>query len=290
MDGSLDGRRLKDLYIWLESVWRDERGLLYGWYHYEPDDVCKPKAHLPTAPRIGALRSRDNGATWDHLGIVLEAPPDSLRCDTPSPWDAGGHGDFSVIPDPQSEYLYLLFSSYVKDPAEQGVAIARMRCDDRDAPVGKVFKWHAGEWREPGLGGRLTPIWKAKIDWHRPDADLFWGPSIHWNTHVGTFAMLMNRAVTTGMKGDGTWVSFNTDLANPKGWSEPVQILTADQARIATEGAHPGNAANFGWYPQVMGTGTGETDRLAGRIARLFIAGVSRREILFLKPGETEIP
>ncbi len=286
MAGNIDGMPLSGLYVWLESVWLDERGILYGWYHYEPDDVCKPKAHLPTAPRIGALRSKDNGASWEHLGVVIDPPPGSFRCDTPSPWDAGGHGDFSVIADRQGEYLYFLYSSYVKDPAEQGVAIARMRIADRDAPAGKVLKWHRGGWSQPGLGGRLTPIWPSRIDWHRPNADLFWGPSVHWNTHLNTFVILMNRAVTTGMKGDGTWVSFNDELANPSGWSEPAQILTAAQAQTAAKGANKGNAANFGWYPQVVGTARGESDRLAGKTARYFVAGVSNKVIVFLRPGE----
>lgn len=286
LNGSVDRRPLSQLYVWLESTWLDERGVLYGWYHYEPDDLCKPNSHLPTAPKIGALRSFDNGLHWEHLGVVIEAPPGSLRCDTASPWDAGGHGDFSVIADPRREYFYFFYSSYVKDPAEQGVAAARMRYADRDQPSGKVFNWHAGGWTEPGLGGKLTPIWPAQIDWHKPDATLFWGPSIHWNTHLQRYVILMNRAITTGMKGDGTWISFSADLASPRSWSEPVQMLTAEQARAAAEGAQPGNAANYGWYPQIIGTGPGQTDKLAGKIARFFIAGVSNLEIVFLRPGE----
>jgi hypothetical protein len=286
LDGQADGRNLEDLYIWLESTWQAEDGTLYGWYHYEPDDVCKPNSHLPTAPKIGALRSRDNGANWEHLGIVLEAPPDSLRCDTKSPWDSGGHGDFTVIPDRKREYFYFLFSSYVRDPAEQGVAVARMRYADRDRPAGRVVKWHKGTWTEPGLGGRLTPIFPSKIDWHRQDADIFWGPSVHWNTHLKTFVMLLNHAVDTAMKGDGTYVSFNDRLEDPGGWTAPRQFIDADRVRAATEGSHPGNAKNHGWYPQVIGTRKGETDKRAGRQARLFIAGVSRLEIVFLKAGE----
>ena len=173
-----------------------------------------------------------------------------------------------------------------RSDAKEGVAIARMRIADRDAPAGKVLKWHRGGWSQPGLGGRLTPIWPSRIDWHRPNADLFWGPSVHWNTHLNTFVILMNRAVTTGMKGDGTWVSFNDELANPSGWSEPAQILTAAQAQTAAKGANKGNAANFGWYPQVVGTARGESDRLAGKTARYFVAGVSNKVIVFLRPGE----
>lgn len=286
MAGDIDGKKLDSLFVWLESVWLDKNGTLYGWYHYEPDDICKPKSHLPTAPRIGALRSRDNGASWEHLGVVIDPPAGSFRCDTPSPWDAGGHGDFSVIADQNEEYLYFLYSSYVKSPAQQGVAIARMRVADRDAPAGKVYKWHRNAWSEPGLGGQLTPIWPAKIDWHLPNADLFWGPSVHWNTHLKSYVALMNRAITTGMKGDGTWISFNPDIANPAGWSQPAQILTAAQVVSAAKGANKGNAADFGWYPQIVGTAPGESDRLAGQTARFFVAGVSRKTIVFLRPDE----
>jgi hypothetical protein len=288
MKGQIDSQELNDLYIWIESVWIDHRGVLYGWYHYEPDGVCKPKEHLPTSPRIGALRSHDNGATWEHLGVVLSAPPDSDRCDTSSPWDVGGHGDFSVIPDPEEKYLYFFFSSYVKKPAEQGVAVARMRMEDRDKPKGKVQKWHKNGWNEPGLGGRLTPIWPSIRDWHQPDANLFWGPSIHWNSHLNTFVILMNHAVTSGMQGDGTWISFNKDLSRPQSWCRPIQILTADQIREVTKGSTKENARNYGWYPQIIGTQPGESDKLAGKTARLFVAGVSNREIVFLKPGERE--
>lgn len=43
-----------------------------------------------------------------------------------------------------------------------------------------------------------------------------------------------------------------------------------------------------GWYPQVIGTDPGgrETDKLAGRVARLFVHGKSAWEIVFAKPGE----
>jgi hypothetical protein len=42
------------------------------------------------------------------------------------------------------------------------------------------------------------------------------------------------------------------------------------------------------WYPQVIGLDSTrhETDKLASRVARLFVRGQSRWEILFLRPGE----
>jgi hypothetical protein len=88
------------LYIWIEATWKDEEdGVLYGAYHYEPDAICVSNDHLPTMPRIGWIRSRDNGATWEDLGFIISAAPSAARCDTASPWDVGGTGDFVFFLD-----------------------------------------------------------------------------------------------------------------------------------------------------------------------------------------------
>jgi hypothetical protein len=267
---------------WFECTWRDDGGTLYGWYHNEPLGVCpevEPKRHL-TAPKIGAARSLDEGATWEDLGIVLDAPPDSLRCDTENFYFAGGNGDFSAIADAGREHIYFFISTYGK-LEEQGVAVARMRYADRDSPAGKVWKWHRGEWQEPGLGGRLTPIFPAAIDWHRKDVDAYWGPSVHWNTHLGMWVILLNRAVDSNWKQEGIYVTFNRDLADPSGWTPPRKIL--DRTELVEK-----LREKTAWYPQVMGAG-GEargTDKLAGKTARLFVRGESLWEISFLRTGE----
>jgi hypothetical protein len=259
---------------WIECTWKAEDGRLYGWYHLEPGGLC-PGTRL-TAPKIGAVRSTDDGATWQDLGVVIEARPGTLNCETKNFYFAGGNGDFSIIVDAARQYVYFLVSTYAGDIAEQGVAVARMRYADRDQPAGKVWKWHNGGWAEPGLGGRVTPIFTAFIDWHRSDADAFWGPSVHWNSHLGQYVILLNRAKDFKWTQEGVYVTFNRDLSQPGGWSKPQKILgdlRADQ-----------------WYPQVLGLdkSKGETDKLAGRVARLFVRGQSQWEILFLKPGEKD--
>ena len=90
---------------WIESTYKDDSGALYGWYHCEPGGVCKNNTRL-TAPQIGAVVSIDNGMHWRDLGIVLKAPDDSLHCNTPNNYFAGGNGDFSVILDRKKEYFY----------------------------------------------------------------------------------------------------------------------------------------------------------------------------------------
>jgi hypothetical protein len=266
---------------WIESTWKAEDGTLYGWYHNEPHPVCQSKPAL-TAPRIGAARSKDNGTHWEDLGFVIEAPPYPLRCDTEDKFFAGGNGDFSVIPDEKREYVYFFFSSYYPDSSEQGIDVARMRFADRDDPAGKVWKWYREKWVEPGVGGHATPVFPVRTPWHRKDVHAFWGPSIHWNTHLDTYVVLMNYAIDRDWTQGGIYVSFNHSLANPRGWNEPKEIL--NQKQITDD-----PVKDTGWYPQVVGIDKTQhqTDKLAGKVARLFIAGKSRWEILLLKPGES---
>jgi hypothetical protein len=256
---------------WIEATHKAQDGTLYMWYHNEP-----PLPGGKTAPRIGEMVSTDNGLHWRDLGIVMEAPAGSNNEASANHYFVGGNGDFTVIADSENQYLYCYTSTYNKDVAEQGVAVARMRYEDRDAPAGKVVKWCKGAWTEPGLGGRVTPIFTVRTDWHKPDADAFWGPSIHWNTHLKTWVMLLNRAKDKDWTQEGIYVSFNPSLGDPSGWTPPTKILDAAELEKSK------------WYPQVVGLDATkrETDKLAGKTARLFVAGVSKWEITFLRPDE----
>jgi len=256
---------------WIESTHRTGDGILYMWYHNEPLLVTGR-----TAPRIGAMVSTDNGLSWEDLGIILEAPEGSNNLESVNKYFVGGNGDFCVIADTKKGYVYFFISTYHKDMEEQGIAVARMRYENRNAPRRRVFKWYQGRWREQGLGGHVTPIFPAAIDWHRADADAFWGTSIHWNTYLNVWVMLLNRAKDKNWTQEGIYVSFNPDLAEPNDWTKPVKILDANELEKSK------------WYPQVMGTDVEkrETDKLAGRKARLFVSGLSKWEIIFLKPDE----
>jgi len=251
---------------WMEATHKDESGLLYGWYHHEQVGICPGREHTVTAPQIGAAVSRDNGLNWRDLGIVIASPPDSLDCATVNDAFAGGSGDFSVLLDRERRYFYFYFDSYHRDIAQQGVCVGRMRYEDRDSPVGKVIKWHNDRWDAPGLGGDVTPIFRTAINWHLANADSFWGPSIHWNTYLRQYVILLNRSHDAKWTMEGIYITFNPRIDDPSGWTAPLKIL---------EGVH--------YYPQVIGTDKAarETDKLAGRVARLFVTGKSRWEIVF---------
>jgi len=259
---------------WLESIWPEENGVLWGWYHGEPVNLI-PGSTL-TAPKIGAVISTDGGSTLVDLGLVLESG-DPLDPTAGNGYFAGGHGDFSVILDRDRTYFYFLFDNYGGPASSQGVCIARMAYADRFNPVGKVWKFFNGGWQEPGRGGRVTPIFPVKKRWQSTNPDALWGPSVHWNTHLNCFVMLLNRAFgeagDPGWSQEGVYISYSTDLSRPESWTEPRKIL--DRAQFP------------GWYffyPQVMGLEPGGTDRRAGQTARLYVGGISKWEIDFLAP------
>ena len=273
-DNSINGRR------WFEAVLPDHDRTLYRYYHNEPENVCP--ATGKTAPRIGAARSENGGRTWIDLGIILEAPPGSERCNTPNRYFVGGVGDFSVVLGSGEEYLYIFFSAYPRTVERQGVAVARMRWGDRDDPVGRVAVWDDGVWRYPEwtedeqlVHGSAAPIFRATHSWHGSGAvDAFWGPSVHWNTFLQRYVMLLNRAKDGEFSQEGIYSSSAESLDDPREWSSPKRLLSGGK-----------------WYPQVVGSEWGlGADRLAGERARLFVGGVSDYEIVFQRPGEQANP
>jgi hypothetical protein len=254
--------------IWIEAAWRRADGTIYAWYHHEMVGFC-PDWKL-SVPVIGALVSRDGGVSFEDLGIVL-ASGDPVRCDAQNGYFVGGHGDFTVIPDPEHQYFYFYFGNYGGSPEAQGISVARMAFRHLDHPVGAVYKYFEGAWDEPGLGGRSTPIFPVNVPWERADTDAFWGPAIHWNTYLESYVMLLNRSCCEpGFPQEGIYISLNPDISDPEGWTTPAPILKSADFE-----------ASLGWYPQVLGMEPGETDTVAGKKARLFLHGTSFWEIEF---------
>lgn len=255
--------------LWLEATYRDENGFLLGWFHNEINAGC-PNAFL-TIPRIRQMISFDDGQTWLDLGIVLAAPADSAQCETANLFFAGGHGDFSVIFDAATQHFYFYFTSYHRAYAEQGIGIARLAYSDHLEPADKVWKWNGAGWDEPGLGGHVAPIMQPFANWHEAEANAFWGPALHYNTYLQQYVMLLNHAGNPEWGTEGLYISFNRDLGNPLGWSVPQRLpLEMESPHLA--------------YPQVIGLEANGTDKVAGKVARLFLWGQSFWEIVFEQP------
>jgi hypothetical protein len=267
--------------VWFESVIADETDTTwYAYYHDElPAYVCgRPDRSIP---RIGAAVSVDRGVTWQSLGIILEAPPGTEVCESANRYVIGGVGDVSVMVDREWKDVYFYFSNYGRDPRTQGVVVARLPWADRDEPRGRVTIWQDGVWLPPPLKPGTgtddtpaeweypagTPLVRPTNPWHdgQTAANAFWGPSLHWNTSVQQYVMLLNRARDESFTNDGIYVSFAPGLDDPRAWSAPRRIVSGG-----------------GWYPQVAGLEPGSgTDRQMGSRGRFLVTGRSARFIEF---------
>jgi hypothetical protein len=264
----------------MEAVVADTDGTWYGYYHDEvPADVCPGSTKV--VPRIGAARSYDRGQTWESLGIIIEAPPNSHDCVTYNKYFNGGVGDFSVQLDHDSRDLYIFFSEYLRSQRFQGVSVARLAWADRDHPEGKVMVWRTGAWipaaramnpeEEQPIWRYLSalPIFPASQAWHDDDrvVDAFWGPSVHWNTYLEQYVMLLSRAKNEDFGQEGIYASFAAQLDDPRLWTAPRKILNGGK-----------------WYPQVIGIeGASGTDKFAGETARFFMMGESDYFLHFVR-------
>jgi hypothetical protein len=251
---------------WIEAALYSD-GRVFAWYHAETPVSC-PEHNL-AYPSIGAMVSGD-GVHFSNLGIVLSAP-DEPDCSAGNIYFAGGHGDFSVVPDRDQQYVYFFYTNYGGPVEQQGIAVARMKFDDRLAPAGRVWKFRAGEWNEPGLGGVADPVFPAQRSWMSQQPLSYWGASVHFNTALGQYVLLMSEAIDAQWNQGGPFISFAADITNPTTWTAPQALPWIG-----------------GWYPQVVGSGQGESDSLAGSKARLFMMGRSSWEMIF-EPGPLQI-
>jgi len=263
--------------VWMEAVIADVDGTWYGYYHNEiVAEACGTSEKV--FPRIGSARSRDRGRTWESLGVLLEAPPDTHDCSSTNHYFVGGIGDLSAVLDADSRYVYFFVSTYHQATHLQGVSVARLAWADRDVPEGNVAAWQDGIWRHaergaPDGGGPRwsypapVPMLPAAGSWHDEPVDAFWGPAVHWNTYLEQYVMLLNRAADGHFRQEGIYVSFAPVLDDPWQWSTPVKLLAGGR-----------------WYPQVIGLepGTGG-DKVAGSWARFFMSGASEHLIRFIK-------
>lgn len=270
--------------LWMEAIVADDVGVWYGYYHNEIPAVSCGRPDRSVA-RIGAARSTDQGHTWEDLGIILDAAPDTVACSSTNRYVIGGVGDLSVMLDTNKADLYLFVSQYEKAQEVQGVAVARLSWANRDRPIGRVSVWNDGVWERGRLirtpvvspDGTLRRVWfdypegtplvPTTQAWHDGDdkVDAFWGPSVHWNASLGQYVMLLNRAKDETYAQEGVYVSYAPRLDDPRLWSAPQRLLAGGK-----------------WYPEVIGLEPGSgTDKSAGATARFFMSGRSDFLITF---------
>jgi hypothetical protein len=143
------------------------------WYDASTQTLYAPLHGEMVATSTGVRRevhlasSTDLGLTWKYLGAIITSP-DELGIKHPETgqsglyWD-GGDGDQQLYVDAKGGYAYLYTNHYywpkLGSPARPFMErrVARCSLDDKLAP-GKWKKWYNGDWSEPGIGGKGSPV------------------------------------------------------------------------------------------------------------------------------------
>lgn len=305
--------------VWFEAMYQDPKDAsgktLFGVYHNEnyPETFpYRPKTgkgykksklwprgltgkDSPAAVcRIGIMKSKDGGKSWENKGIFIEDLNErmSLKPHSISNAFAGGVGDPSAVAN--GDYLYLFYSEYgypgtyqantfdpFKEKNGQCISVARIALKDLDQPQGKAKRWDGNGFNAPfdGVGVPIKSLQIAKKDGGgpvtSPKAGFYWGPSVSWNEYLNCWVMLMAKSEGLSWKGSRVYISFNPNKNleqgnNSQDWTKP---------RILFE--KPGYIL---WYPSLQPLDDKEsiqkkyTSLRLGKRARFFVKRI--------KPGD----
>ena len=297
--------------VWFETIYQDQKDssgkTLFAVYHNEnypetlPYDPVTGSGYIDsenwpegltgaTTPaavcRIGIMKSRDGGRSWENKGIFIEdlQPRMIMKPHNRSVTFAGGVGDPSAVVS--GDHLYLFYSEYgypgeyapaAYDPdlewRGQCISVARIALADLDNPEGKARRWDGSGFNAPhnGVGKPIASITIPKSEGggpaSSPTAKYHWGPSVSWNTYLNCWVMLMARAEGPKWIGGRLYISYNknADLGagdNSQAWTKP-QLLVDRPEHIL-------------WYPSLQPTSSKEdvqnkyTCLMLGREARFF--------------------
>ncbi|MPM13100.1 hypothetical protein SDC9_59455 [bioreactor metagenome] len=156
-------QKVKDTYGYIGGgpVYRDTKTgtllMIYDTEKYPPDSGVHSN-NTPVHNVDGMAKSTDNGKTWTDLGIIL---------DTEFPgwadWNIGvGNAPFVI----NGDYFYVYITDVlIANPRfDIGTTVARAKVADvLDAAINHDtvvpwFKYYQGQWSQPGIGGKSSPI------------------------------------------------------------------------------------------------------------------------------------
>ena len=152
--------------------------------------------------RIALAVSHDGGATFEKRGPVLAGSAAKKLGGLADQ----GVGEPWVLAEPSGEYLYAYYSSHERLMG-RGVDICMARCRVEDAlRPGEWRKFHEGEFKEAGLGGKDSPIMMGSAEADAVLAQVVFSPE------MGQFIMIFClNAWREGTSADrsGIYVAFS---------------------------------------------------------------------------------
>jgi hypothetical protein len=157
---------------WLYTVLRGKEGRLLGFYHAEDRTFpLSPESNFIAYKSIARCTSDDFGESWKNREQILT----SLQ---PKPQRAkwSGLGDHCIVWDHDKHRLVCFY--------QEGGLLHMAESRDSQGQAGTWRKWYRGDFTEPGLGGRSTPI--PSLARH-PGGN----PSLLWNTFLERWLMAL---------------------------------------------------------------------------------------------------
>lgn len=156
-------------YCDLVGVWVDpDTGHWYGLVHNE--FTPQPFGDGLHYDAIDYAVSTDRGRTWSIKDHVITSPYSTVRGDTaafPQQTYDYGDGDPRLYVDNASGYFYAFYGSRIVDKGGSWKAfyahVARAPISAKMAP-GSWRKWYAGQWSQPGQGGRESNLVPVTVD------------------------------------------------------------------------------------------------------------------------------
>jgi hypothetical protein len=164
---------------------------------------------------VALATSADGGATFSKVGQIITG---SLPKGANGRLDQGC-GEPSLIPDKSGRYLYAYYTDHSRvDKRGVQICLARSLLGDKARP-GTWKKFFHGEFAEPGLSGRDTPVLSAAQE----SADAAF-PNVTYSQKTGRYVMVLNLVYYREQIAEksGIYIAYSEDGIQ---WSKPEQLV-----------------------------------------------------------------
>lgn len=272
----------------------------------EPDNGYAGVSSAITDPSDGTIRAFYHAEDWEGYGTLglngihnfqasvclATCPPNAMKFTKQGPVITGpdakdttssqpqGVGTASVLPTPGGKYLLAWFTVYSPAPGRGSeIGMARATAESGGG-AGSWWKWHGGDFSEPGIGGRGDPVISFKQrKGAAMDASVLWVPECRRYLMVFTGVIHGDTKPDSDPKG-GIWVACSREGI---AWSEPVRIVKAIGVPCTGRecAMHPSLVINkatadsvdatllYGYSPSWGATAEAPSHHLVGRTIRL---------------------
>lgn len=209
-------------FSWIANIYDMKNGNVLAFVHCEERVSARDEADKKQGVyfRFGLALSRDGGRNWKWLGYIME-PNVTFR-----EWYLNngnlniGYANY-ILKDGYF-YVYYRDNKFNKGKFVEGVAVMRAKVDEvLDAALrNRVTVWHKyhdGNWVEPALGGRFTPL-------SIPVRGLMHGDAAY-NEYLKKYVLVVRGHKWENVKKSEINISFSDDGITWRDW----QIVFQDQ-------------------------------------------------------------